>query len=500
MRSLLCAWLVLSAFATLSAAEPATVEASRKLFGRDNLVAWCIVPFDVKNRGPEERAAMLRRLGFTHFAYDWRAEHVPTFDAELDALEKNGVELTAFWFPGALNKDAQAILDVLERHKVHTQLWVTMGDPAPTAKDEAEKVAAGVRALRPIADAAAKIGCTVALYNHGGWFGEPENEIAIIKQLDRPNVGIVYNLHHGHTHLDRFPALLKTMMPYLLALNLNGMVTDGDQHGQKIVPLGQGPLDLALLKTIRDSGYRGPIGILGHTQEDAEARLHDNLDGLDWLVPQLDGRAPGPKPKPRTTTGLVPTQAANAPAESWIVAGRPEYRTLPLTVECRVKLDGKESYNILVASDTKASGAHWELFSMVGTGALSVYLPGMEPDHVRSDVDVCDGTWHGLTMQYEPRRVRLYRDGKLIADQPVTPQSNVSLAGDLAIGGLVEGGFGCRGTIASVRLSRGVREVESTRPEGLRADGTTIGLWVLGSKGQPSEDRSTLHNTAQPRR
>ena len=314
MRYLLCAWLVIAAASPSRAADAPASETNGKLFGRDNLVAWCIVPFDAKQRGPEERAAMLRRLGFKRFAYDWRAEHIPTFDAEMDALQKHGIELTAFWFPGALNNDARTILDLLRRHKLHTQLWITMGDPAPAAKDQAEKVAAGVRAIRPIADAAAEIGCTVALYNHGGWFGEPENEIAIIKQLDRPNVGIVYNLHHGHAHLDRFPALLQTMMPYLLALNLNGMIPDGDQHGQKIVPLGHGTLDLALLKTIRDSGYHGPIGILGHTQEDAEARLHDNLDGLDWLVPQLDGSAPGPRPKPRTATGLVPTPKASASA------------------------------------------------------------------------------------------------------------------------------------------------------------------------------------------
>ena len=45
------------------------------------------MPFDSKKRGPEERAAMLERLGFKRFAYDWRTEHIPTFDAEIeDAL------------------------------------------------------------------------------------------------------------------------------------------------------------------------------------------------------------------------------------------------------------------------------------------------------------------------------------------------------------------------------------------------------------------------------
>ena len=45
-------------------------------FAKDKLVAWCIVPFDAKQRGPAERAAMLKRLGLKRVAYDWRAKHV----------------------------------------------------------------------------------------------------------------------------------------------------------------------------------------------------------------------------------------------------------------------------------------------------------------------------------------------------------------------------------------------------------------------------------------
>src|SRR6516165_2599240 len=99
-------------------------EDANRLFRRDNLVAWCIVPFDAKKRGPEERAAMLKRLGFQRFAYDWRGEHISSFDAEMDALKKNGIRLQAFWFPGALNQDARTILDLLRRHNLQTQLWV----------------------------------------------------------------------------------------------------------------------------------------------------------------------------------------------------------------------------------------------------------------------------------------------------------------------------------------------------------------------------------------
>jgi sugar phosphate isomerase/epimerase len=267
-------------------------------FARDNLVAWCIVPFDAKKRGPAERVEMLQKLGFKKYAYDWRTEHLASFDEEVALLKKAKIELTAVWFPANLGADAKKLLAVIEKHGVKPQLWITMGDPA--GADRAAKVEVAAKALRPIAEEAGKLGCSVAMYNHGGWFGEPENQVAIIAALKLKNVGIVYNQHHGHDHFDRFPELLKLMKPHLVALNLNGSVKGGDKVGKKIVPLGAGELDGTLLRAVRDSGYTGPIGILGHTQDDAAERLADNLDGLKWLLPALDGKEPGPRPTYRT--------------------------------------------------------------------------------------------------------------------------------------------------------------------------------------------------------
>jgi hypothetical protein len=270
----------------------APARSQEHIFARDNLVAWCIVPFDAKKRGPEERAAMLEKLGFKHFAYDWRAEHIPTFDAEIDALKKHNIELTAWWFPTSLDKDAKTILETLERHKIKTQLWVSCaGGTLPANFEEiTARIQAEAKRFRAIAEAAAKIGCTVELYNHGGWLGEPETMVAIAEAIKLPNVGIIYNLHHGHEHLARLPAALKTMLPYLHAININGMTKEGDKKGEKILPLGKGDLDVMVLKTIRDSGYTGRIGILNHTEEDAETRLKENLDGLEKLRPLLDAK------------------------------------------------------------------------------------------------------------------------------------------------------------------------------------------------------------------
>ena len=275
------------------------------VFDRKNLVAWCVVPFDAKKRGPEQRAQMLDRLGIKRLAYDWRNEHVETWDAELDALKRHNIELTAFWADGTLNDGTRRILALLARHGVQTQLWSMLGvsdQPTKNATEQEQRVREAAVRLRPLAEEAAKINCRIAIYNHGGWAGEPENQLAVIAHLRGEgirNVGIVYNLHHGHAHLDRFGELLEMMKPHLFALNLNGMTRLGERP--KILPLGQGELDLHLLKIIRSSGWQGPIGILNHVAEiDAEDRLRDNLEGLEWLRAQLGGESGGPRPTPRT--------------------------------------------------------------------------------------------------------------------------------------------------------------------------------------------------------
>ena len=496
--------------------------ASPDLFRRENLAAWCIVPFDAKQRGPEERAAMLERLGLKQFVYDYRKEHIPTFDAEMEALKKHHIELTGWWFPGGMGDEAKLIIEVLKRHGMKKcDLWVT-GGGAPTAspEEQAARVQQEVKRLKPIAEAAATIGVRVGLYNHGSWFGEPENQIAIIEALKKEgiaNVGIVYNLHHGHGHLARFPQLMKQMAPYLICFNLNGMVEGGDAKGQKILPLAQGDQDLALLKVIRDSGYQGPIGVLNHTGADAEARLLDNLDGLDWLVKQLNGKEPGPKPKPRTWPDLQPKSAAKGKAQpasmpafvpsknealglalkgGIVFPGKAEYQQLPITVECLAKLDGAGGFNILLACHPKSSPQHWELYTYAGSGVLSLYMPGRGGEY-KSTETVCDGQWHRISAVIESDRVRLTVDKKVVLDQPVKQVAADAPAGDLAVGRLVEGGIGCDGIIDEVRIARGNSNPVG-RGEPLTATDATLALWHFDDAEATVKEASGGNAALQP--
>src|SRR5881392_2979348 len=114
--------LLASLFLLCVASDASAQAAGDDVFRRDNLVAWCIVPFDAKKRGPEERAAMLEQLGIKHFAYDYRAEHIPTFDAEIEACRRHGISIDAWWFPTELYSEGRLILDTLKRHNMKIQL------------------------------------------------------------------------------------------------------------------------------------------------------------------------------------------------------------------------------------------------------------------------------------------------------------------------------------------------------------------------------------------
>ncbi|MCA9263396.1 MAG: TIM barrel protein [Planctomycetales bacterium] len=251
------------------------------LFAPENLVAWCIVPFDASQRTPTERAAMLNELGIQHVAYDWRDEHVASFEEEILAYKEHGLEFFAFW------SWHPSMAELIRKHEIHPQLWMTC--PSPEGEDQEARVAAAAEQLHAIVETAAELGCQVGLYNHGGWGGQPENLIAVCQRLrqqfDSNHIGIVYNFHHAHDRIADMQESLSALRPYLLCLNINGMNTGGEP---KILPVGQGQHDVGLLQAILASGYDGPIGVLDHRPEtDARESLRQNLGGLELLRAQL---------------------------------------------------------------------------------------------------------------------------------------------------------------------------------------------------------------------
>jgi sugar phosphate isomerase/epimerase len=270
--------------------KPAGAAPAREssLFAQSNLLAWCIVPYDQKNRTPAERMAMLKRLGFTQYAWDWRQQHLKDLPEEIRLARENGIRLRAVWLwidaqsdrVGRLSPANRAVIGAIAAAHLPVEFWVGFNASFFEGADENERVRRGAAMVTYLRDVVASSGSTVALYNHGDWFGEPDNEIRIIQAVGDPSVGMVFNFHHAHAMIDAFPRLLPRMLPYLRAINLNGMRPEGP----KILPIGQGTREREMIRLLEAAGYAGPIGILGHVEDaDVEEVLRHNLEGLRAL-------------------------------------------------------------------------------------------------------------------------------------------------------------------------------------------------------------------------
>jgi len=282
MRRRFCLWshfLVLLGLTAMARADDT-------LFAPGNLLAWCIVPYDSLHRGPEERMLMLQRLGFTQYVWDWRPEHLRDLPEEIAAAGRHGIRLRGVWLwidertdgIGRLNTPNRVIIDTVRRTGRPMEYWVGFNANVFDGLDDEARVRKGAAIIRHLRDEVGPEG-SICLYNHGDWFGEPDNEIRIIQAAGPERLGIVYNLHHAEGQLDRFATILARMLPYLKAVNLNG-INPGAKDSD-IVPLGRGTLERGLIRQLQAAGYTGPLGILGHTEgEDVERVLRRNLDGL----------------------------------------------------------------------------------------------------------------------------------------------------------------------------------------------------------------------------
>ncbi len=282
---LLAALVIASGLAAAQGGSADDATAGTPLLKMDDLIAWCIVPFDNEQRTPEQRIAMLEELGFKRYAYDWRTEHLDDTARELRLAKEHGIDVTAVWMfvdgdadrPGRLSEDNERLLAAVAEAGISTQIWLGFNDNFFEGLTDEEKVARGAEMVGYLSGRAAETGSRVALYNHGGWFGEPENQVRIIQELPDHEVGIVYNFHHGHEQIDRFPKLLEAMRPYLWVVNLDGMRPEGP----KILPFGTGTHEKAMLERVLAAGFTGPFGVLGHVDDaDVKVILEGNLEGL----------------------------------------------------------------------------------------------------------------------------------------------------------------------------------------------------------------------------
>jgi sugar phosphate isomerase/epimerase len=227
---------------------------------------FCIDWHDAKKRNFEQQATMLKELGYTGVGHIWLdkvAERIESLDRA--GLELYQITMTVDLTPGKPAYDTEKFKDVLALVKGrHVQFDLLIGgfkasDPAGDAR--------GVEVLRAMSDLACDSGSQLLLYPHvTNWIERPEDAIRVAAKVDRPNVGVMFNLCHW-LRVDSkrdYRSILQQAMPRLWAVSINGADVFDDKPGwdHYIQPLDKGNFDIAaLLRTLKELGYKGPIGL-----------------------------------------------------------------------------------------------------------------------------------------------------------------------------------------------------------------------------------------------
>jgi sugar phosphate isomerase/epimerase len=227
--------------------------------------AFCIDTHDAKKRNLAQQAALLNELGYDGVGHLW-LDNIPERLKTLDAagLKLFQITMTVDITPGkqAYDPRFKEVMPLLKGRGVQFVLLMSGLKPSDPAGD-----ARAVEIVREMAEVARGSGAQVLLYPHSNdWLERIEDAVRVADKVDRPNVGVMFNLCHWLrvSKTRDYQPLLAQAMPRLWAVSLNGADEFDDQPGwgRYIQPLGRGSCDmLAFLKTLRQLGYTGPIGL-----------------------------------------------------------------------------------------------------------------------------------------------------------------------------------------------------------------------------------------------
>jgi sugar phosphate isomerase/epimerase len=225
---------------------------------------------DDNHKTAREQAQMLKELGYPGIGIGY--ENTAALAEVLRELDQRDLQLFAVYTginidPGEQPYDPSLkdALRALDGRNTILWLFAQSKEQKPSASAGDARAA---EILRELADAAAMHNVRIALYpHHSFWLETVEDAVRVAEKVNRPNVGVTFNLCHWlRVSGDRdAKSVIERAMPHLSVVTINGADTDGRDWKTLIQTLDRGTFDArGFLETLRDAGYTGPIGFQGY--------------------------------------------------------------------------------------------------------------------------------------------------------------------------------------------------------------------------------------------
>jgi len=248
------------------AGEPARAQRAAAAWSPE-FYGFCMQIHDARRRSMPEQAEMLSRLGFDGVGYPlWLDENL---EKNLAILDKSRLKVYLLYIsvdlaPGKRPYDARLpqAMAKLKGRPVTISVLLRGFPPGDPLGDEP-----AVKILRQLGDLAAKNGLRISIYHHtGDWTASLIHALQVVRKTDHPQVGANFNLCHW-LKIDGekdYRPVLRQNAEKIFAVTINGAKLGSKTWTNGLIqPLDRGDFDnRRLLATLRETGYRGPVGLM----------------------------------------------------------------------------------------------------------------------------------------------------------------------------------------------------------------------------------------------
>lgn len=225
---------------------------------------------------PEEEAKFLKEIG-----YDGLSQSKMTGEAlaeQIAVFEKHGLSVLSAYLDGSEKPVDPGLFKALAANHGIVELYVRKMTPTT------------VEAVRETAATAAKMDIKVALYPHHGFAVEKTADaMELIRKVDHPNLGMMFNLCHFLKNEDpeTLEKVIKDAGAKLFSVSISGAETGGTDWSKLIMPLGSGDFAVErVLKALEAINYTGPVTLQCYAiKGDKKENLKASFDAWGKLNP-----------------------------------------------------------------------------------------------------------------------------------------------------------------------------------------------------------------------